>query len=144
MVSFWTTMEKTLSVPPCQCCVRNSRLNLRLGHKSPPLSQPWHSVPRWCLPCCGPCPKGGIGISARPIHHRQTRPLIPGAEAPVGSTCPCVFTLVAQTTPTPQVHLIPHSFSERLEVIGGCETTLHVQRHSFKVTFTLRSAVKIY
>lgn len=29
-----------LSLPPRLCCVRRSRLNLRLGHKSPPLGQP--------------------------------------------------------------------------------------------------------
>lgn len=84
----------------------------------------------------------GPGISARPIHHRRTRPLILGAEAPVGSTCPPVFTPVAKTTPLPRADFIPRCFPEGLEVLWGCETTLHVQRHSFKVTFTLCSVVK--
>lgn len=92
--------------------------------------------PDGASPAVDSAPKGP-GISARPIHHNRVRPLIPGAEAPLASTCPHVFTLWLK-----QPHFIPCCFPEGLEVIWGCQTTLHVQRHSLKVTFTLKSVVK--
>lgn len=49
-------------------------------------------------PAVDSAPKGP-GIPESPIHHRRTRPLILGAEAPLGSTCPRVSTLAAKTTP---------------------------------------------
>lgn len=101
-------------------------------------------VPDGASPAVDSAPKGP-GISSRRIHHSRTRPLILGAEAPVGSTCPRVFTLWLRQPPptptTPRAHFIPCCFPVRSEVIWGCETTLHVQRHSFKVTFTLKPAV---
>lgn len=56
--------------------------------------------PDGASPAVDSAPKGP-GISARPIHHRRTRPLILGVEAPVGSTCPHVFTLWLKQPPTP-------------------------------------------
>lgn len=57
--------------------------------------------PDGASPAVDSAPKGP-GISARPIHHSRIRPLLPGVEAPVGSTCPCVFTLwLKQGSPPP-------------------------------------------
>lgn len=96
----WTAFRperrKAVTATSSTPLVSRSRLNLRLGHKSPPSGEPWHSAPTWFLPHGGLCPEGGPGISGPAIHHGS---LVVGAEAPVGSTCPRVFTLVAKTTP---------------------------------------------
>lgn len=63
-------------------------------------------------PAVDSAPKGP-GIPESPIHHRRTRPLILGAEAPLGSTCPRVSTLAAKTTPPHPSALHPPAASLR-------------------------------
>ena len=87
------------SLPPHLCCVRRSCLNLRLGHKSPSSGAALTFCSQMVPPPAVDSAPKRPGISATLIHHRRTRLLVLGAEEPVGSTCPRVFTLWLKLPP---------------------------------------------
>lgn len=90
-------------------------------------------------PAVDSAPKGP-GISARTHPSQEHQAPHTGSRGPCKQHLPlCFYPCGLWLTPPPPCI---SSTTRRLEVIWGCETTLHVQRHPFKVTFTLWSVVK--
>ncbi|KAK5926294.1 hypothetical protein CgunFtcFv8_021878 [Champsocephalus gunnari] len=97
-------------MPPHLRRVRRSRLNLRLGHKSS-----LQASLDILFQDCAPPAVGSHGISARPIHHRSTRPLYWEQGPQWGA--PALFSPLLLKQPPPfSVHFIPHCFPEGLQV----------------------------